>query len=123
MQAELVVADEIAQATSDAQRDLRLHVVITDLRTLGLGLPAGLDIAVEAFATSARGAVTCGAAAADPLRFSSLIREAGGRLRGYTETTDAAALGGSFDALIVGLDLMGASTVAAPIRRPSAMDR
>ncbi len=109
------IADEIAQATSDAQRDLRLHVVITDLRTLGSGLPAGLDIAVEAFATSARGAVTRGAAAADPARFSSLIREAGGQLRGFTETTDAAVLGGSFDALIAGLDLLGAPAAVAPI--------
>ena len=109
------IADEIAEATSDAQRDLRLHVVITDLRTLGSGLPAGLDIAVEAFATSARGAVTRGAAAADPARFSSLIREAGGRLRGFTETTDAAMLGRSFDALIAGLDLLGASAAVAPI--------
>lgn len=115
------IADEIAQATSDAQRDLRLHVVITDLRTLGSGLPAGLDVAVEAFATSARGAVTRGAAAANPASFASLISEAGGQLRSFTETTDVAALGGSFDALIAGLDLLGAPAAVAPISRPPAM--
>ena len=107
-------ADEIAAAASGTQRDLRLHVLMTDLRTLGGGFPGGLDVAVEAFATSVRGAVSRGAAAANAAGFADLIREAGVRLRGFTETTDAIALGGSFDSLTAGLDLLGVAVRVAP---------
>ena len=107
-------ADEIAEASSAPQRDLRLHVLATDLRTLASGLPSGLEIAVEAFAVSARAAVARGAAAAQPIQYADLIREAGSRLRGYTEVTQPATLAGAFDQLIGAMDLLEAAAVAHP---------
>ncbi|MEO8636220.1 MAG: hypothetical protein ABI587_13175 [Gemmatimonadales bacterium] len=112
-------ADEIAEATADAQRDLRFHVLLTDLRTLSNGLPTGLDVAVSAFASSSRGAVTRRAAAADPSRFAGLIRDAGALLRGYSEATDIATLAGAFDGVIAGLDMLGAPAVAPAIAPPA----
>jgi chemotaxis protein histidine kinase CheA len=107
-------ADEIAEASSAPQRDLRLHVLATDLRTLASGLPAGLEIAVEAFAVSARAAIARGAAAADPARYADLIREAGSRLRGYTEVTQPTTLAGAFDQLIVAMDLLEGPATSPP---------
>ena len=85
-------ADEILEATSTSQRDLRLHHLLRDLRTLGPGMPDGLDVAVEAFAVAARAAVSRGVAAEDPTRFAAVIREAGTRLRGYSEVTQPTTL-------------------------------
>lgn len=100
-------ADEIAEAASPAQRDLRFHVLLQDLRTLSHGLPTGLEVAVEGFAVAARGAVTRGAAAADAGRFADCIREGGTRLRGYTEVTQPATLATSFDPLVARLERLG----------------
>mgnify|MGYP001195722252 FL=1 len=93
-------ADEIVEAGSAPQRDLRLHVLQSDLRTLAAGLPAGLDVAVEAFAVAARGAITRGMATDEPARFAGLIREAGARLRTFTEVTQPATLIRGFEELI-----------------------
>ncbi len=90
-------ADEVAEAISAPARDLRLQVLAGDLRTLSTGLPAGLEGAVEAFAVSARAAIARGAATSDPGVFAELIREAGSRLRGYTEVTQPTTLAGAFD--------------------------
>jgi hypothetical protein len=105
-------ADEIAEAAGSAQRDLRLHLLLADLRTLAAGLPSGLEITVEAFAVSARSAVARGVAARESTRFAALIREAGGRLRGYTEVTQPTSLATAFEELIAGLDLLGTTTPA-----------
>lgn len=97
-------ADEILQATSTSQRDLRLHLLLRDLRTLGPGMPAGLDVAVEAFAVAARAAVSRGVAAEDPTRFAGLIREAGTRLRGFSEVTQPATLVHVFRELVADME-------------------
>ncbi len=105
-------ADEIAEATTSAQRDLRLHLLLADLRTLATGLPAGLDVIVDTFSVSARGAVSRGAAASEAARFAGLIREAGQRLRGFTEVTQPGTLAAAFEEFIATLDLLGIAPVA-----------
>ncbi len=107
-------ADEIAEASTATQRDLRLHVLVGDLKTLGSGLPAGLDVAVDAFGVAARAAVARGAAARDPGRFAGLIRDAGVRLRGFTEVTQPASLIQAFEALIAEVDGLATSAGAVP---------
>jgi hypothetical protein len=97
-------ADEIAEASTATQRDLRLHVLVGDLKTLGSGLPAGLDVAVDAFGVAARAAVARGAAARESQQFAGLIRDAGVRLRGFTEVTQPASLISVFEELITRLD-------------------
>lgn len=97
-------ADEIADATTATQRDLRLHVLVGDLKTLGAGLPAGLEVAVDAFGVAARAAVARGAAAREAQQFAGLIRDAGVRLRGFTEVTQPASLISVFEELITRLD-------------------
>jgi hypothetical protein len=97
-------ADELAEATSAAQRDLRLHVLVGDLRTLGAGLPGGLDVSVDAFGVSARAAIARGAGVTHAERFSSLLRDAGSRLRGFTEVTQPTTLIQAFNDLIHQLD-------------------
>lgn len=109
-------ADEIAEASGAAQRDLRLHLLLADLRTLAAGLPAGLEITVESFAVSARSAVIRGVAARESNRFAGLIREAGSRLRGYTEVTQPGSLAAAFEELIAGLDLLGGPGTATDDR-------
>ncbi|MEO8140966.1 MAG: hypothetical protein ABI742_15030 [Gemmatimonadota bacterium] len=101
-------ADEIAEVTAASQRDLRLHLLLADLRTLATGLPGALELSVDSFAVSARSAVSRGAAAREPARFTDLIREAGTRLRGFTEVTQPATLAAVFEELITALDLLGA---------------
>lgn len=105
-------ADEIAEASADSQRSLRLHLLLADLRTLATGLPGALEIAVDTFAVSARSAVSRGAAAREPERFVALMREAGGRLRGFTEVTQPGTLASAFEELITSLDMLGAVPVA-----------
>ncbi len=100
-------ADEITESRASAQRNLRLHLLLADLRTLSAGLPAGLEASVEAFSVAARSAVARGAAAGEPVRFAALIREAGSRLRNYTEVTQPASLTSTFAALVGGLNLLG----------------
>lgn len=104
-------ADEIAEASAESQRSLRLHLLLADLRTLATGLPGALEIAVDTFAVSARSAVSRGAAAREPERFVALMREAGGRLRGFTEVTQPGTLASVFEGLITSLDTLGAVTV------------
>jgi chemotaxis protein histidine kinase CheA len=104
-------ADEIAEATADSQRSLRLHLLLADLRTLAAGLPGALEIAVDTFAVSARSAVSRGAAGREPERFVALMREAGGRLRGFTEVTQPGTLASAFEELITSLDMLGATAV------------
>lgn len=104
-------ADEIAEATAVSQRNLRLHLLLADLRTLATGLPGDLEITVDSFAVSARSAVSRGAAAREPERFVGLMREAGGRLRGFTEVTQPGTLASAFEELIAALDVLG---TAAP---------
>jgi chemotaxis protein histidine kinase CheA len=107
-------ADEIAEASTATQRDLRLHVLVGDLKTLGNGLPTGLDVAVEAFGVAARAAVARGAAARDSGSFASLIRDAGVRLRGFNEVTQPASLVQAFEYLIAELDRLATPTGAVP---------
>jgi len=105
-------AAEIAQATSAAQRDLRFHVLLADLRTLSQNLPGGLETSVESFAVAARGAVTRGVASREAGRFADIIRDAGTRLRGYTEITQPGTLAAGIEPLIARLEMLG--TAAAP---------
>ena len=105
-------AEEIAQATSTAQRDLRFHVLLADLRTLSQNLPGGLEACVESFAVAARGAVTRGVASREAGRFADIIRDAGTRLRGYTEITQPGTLAAGIEPLIARLESLG--TAAAP---------
>ncbi len=119
-------ADEIAEATTATQRDLRLHVLVGDLKTLGNGLPAGLEVAVETFGVAARAAVARGAAARDSGSFAGLIRDAGVRLRGFNEVTQPASLIQAFEELIARLDLLStpggtgprAAQIAVPLVPP-----
>jgi hypothetical protein len=101
-------ADEIAEATAASQRELRLHLLLADLRTLATGLPGTLEITVDTFAVSARSAVSRGAAAREPEQFVGLLRQAGARLRGFTEVTQPGTLASGFEELIVALDRLGA---------------
>ncbi len=102
-------ADEIAEATASSQRDLRLHLLLADLRTLANGLPGALEISVDSFAVAARTAVSRGAAAHEAARFVGLLREAGARLRGFTEVTQPGTLTAAFGELITALDALGAT--------------
>jgi hypothetical protein len=115
-------ADEIADASTATQRDLRLHVLVGDLKTLGSGLPAGLEVAVEAFGIAARAAVARGAAAREAQQFAGLIRDAGVRLRGFTEVTQPASLISVFEELITRLDglAMPPGPVPHGVRHPLA---
>ncbi len=106
-------ADELTEATSATQRDLRLHVLVGDLRTLGTGLPGGLDVTVDAFGVSARSAVARGAGVTEAERFSTILREAGTRLRGFTEVTQPATLIQAFTDLSSQLDRLGAGEATA----------
>ncbi|MBK6421518.1 MAG: Hpt domain-containing protein [Gemmatimonadetes bacterium] len=114
-------ADELAEASSTAQRDLRLHVLLQDLRTLAAGLPSVLDVSVEAFAAAARSAILRGAAASEALRFADCIRDAGTRLRGYTEITQPATLAAGFEPLVTRLERLGSAV--APPPAIAAVDR
>jgi hypothetical protein len=107
-------ADELAQAGSATQRDLRLHVLVGDLRTLGAGLPPGLDVAVDAFGVSARSAIARGVGVTQAERFSGLLRDAGTRLRGFTEVTQPTTLIQAFSDLITQLDRLGSGQDTAP---------
>lgn len=107
-------AEEIAQATSTAQRDLRFHVLLADLRTLSHNLPGGLDVCVESFAVAARGAVTRGVAGREAGRFADIIRDAGARLRGYTEITQPGTLVAGIEPLIARLELLGTAVAPPP---------
>lgn len=111
-------AVEIAQATSSAQRDLRFHVLLADLRMLPTGLPPGLDRSVETFAGAARDAIGRGAAGTEAHRFADIIREAGRRLRGYSEATQPAALAATFEPLIARLAVLGSGVAPAPAVAP-----
>lgn len=112
-------ADEIATARSASQRDLRLHVLAGDLQALGAGLPPGLDTAVESFAAAARAAVARGAATADPAGFTALIREAGHRLRNFTEITQPVTLAHAFRQLVGTMDAFGRAPIAPPPPAPA----
>ena len=107
-------ADEIAEAATATQRDLRLHVLVGDLKTLGNGLPTGLDVAVETFGVAARAAVARGAAARDSGSFAGLIRDAGIRLRGFNEITQPASLIQAFEELIGQLDQLATPAGTGP---------
>jgi chemotaxis protein histidine kinase CheA len=107
-------ADEIAEATTATQRDLRLHVLVGDLKTLGNGLPTGLEVAVDAFGVAGRAAVARGAAASDAGHFAGLIREAGVKLRGFTEVTQPASLILAFEDLITRLDALAMPSHPVP---------
>ncbi|HXW96319.1 MAG TPA: hypothetical protein VEI47_01945, partial [Gemmatimonadales bacterium] len=111
-------ADEIASALSPAQRDVRLHLLGGDLRTLAAGLPPALEIAVEAFAVSARSAIGRGAATSSPGEFTTLLREAGKRLLGFTEVTQPSTLATAFEALIATMDLLSAAPAQPAPPRP-----
>jgi hypothetical protein len=116
-------ADEIAQAGAGTQRSLRLHLLVDDLRTLATGLPGGLDVAVSSFAVAAESAVLRGAAAADPARYASVIRDAGTRLRSFTEVTQPGSLADAFQALVRamdGIDMARPPKVAAAPAAPMA---
>ena len=114
-------ADEITEATTATQRDLRLHVLVGDLKTLGNGLPSGLDIAVESFGVAARAAVARGAAARESGSFAGLIRDAGVRLRTFNEVTQPASLIQAFEELIARLDLLATPAGAVPRAVPPAV--
>jgi chemotaxis protein histidine kinase CheA len=107
-------ADELASAASATQRDLRLHVLVGDLRTLGAGLPAGLDVAVDAFGVSARAAIARGVGVTQGERFCAILREAGNRLRGFTEVTQPNTLTLAFSELIAQLDRLGSGQDTEP---------
>jgi hypothetical protein len=107
-------ADEIANARSAPQRDLRLHVLAGDLRTLSSGLPTTLEAAVESFAVAARAAIDRGAATADAAGFTGVIRDAGNRLRTFTEITQPSTLVGAFQQLVGAMEAL-----RAPAARPS----
>lgn len=111
-------ADEIASASSPAQRDVRLHLLGGDLRTLAAGLPPALEIAVEAFAVSARSAIGRGAATSSPGEFTTLLGEAGKRLLGFTEVTQPSTLATAFEALIATMDLLSAAPAQPAPPRP-----
>jgi hypothetical protein len=107
-------ADEIIAASSMAQRHLRLHVLGGDLRTLSAGLPFGLEIAVEAFAAAAQAAVVRGTAVNLSAEYADLIREAGSRLRGFTEVTQPATLAAMFEDLTAAMDRLGTEPAPTP---------
>ncbi len=111
-------ADEIVKASSAAQRDVRLHVLLGDLRTLTADFPAGLGQPVEAFATAARSAISRGAAARSHARFAALITTAGELLRGFTHTTQPAALTEALKPSIDGLGLLGTSGASLAVTAP-----
>jgi hypothetical protein len=108
-------ADEVASARSAPQRDLRLHVLAGDLRTLGAGLPPALEAAVHAFAAAAREAIARGAAGAQPTEYAELIREAGSRLRAFTEVTQPGTLTSVFQQLMGTMERLGAEHHAPPM--------
>ncbi len=107
-------AEEIAQALSAAQRDLRFHVLLADLRTLSQNLPGGLETSVEAFAVAARAALTRGVAGREPGRFADILRDAGTRLRGYTEITQPGTLAAGIEPLITRLEMLGSLAPPPP---------
>jgi hypothetical protein len=107
-------ADEIAEATPGTQRNLRLHRLVDDLRTLPSGLPHGLDVAVKSLASAAESAVSRGAAAAHVTRFTGLIRDAGSRLRGFTEVAQPSTLSEGFQGLVRVMDTLGTEPLTQP---------
>lgn len=111
-------ADEILKASSGAQRDVRLHVLLGDLRTLTTDFPAGLNVPVEAFAAVAREAITRGAAAQAHARFTALLTTAGELLRGFTNVTQPAALADALQPVIGGLSRLGTSVAGLAVTAP-----
>ncbi len=115
-------ADEIDEAAPGTPQNLRLHLLVDDLRTLKTGLPTGLDVAVASFAAAAEAAVYRGVAAAHAAQFTELIRDAGGRLRNFTDVTQPAAFGEGFHGLVRSIEALGAEPVGqppVPARRPA----
>jgi chemotaxis protein histidine kinase CheA len=102
------LADEIARASSGTQLELRLHTLMTNLRVFPAGLPAGLESAVERFATAARAAIGRGAALAEPQSFAALLRDAGSRLRAASDLVDPAAQAPQIGELAASLDALRA---------------
>lgn len=111
-------ADEILKASSAAQRDVRLHVLLGDLRTLAADFPAGLAQPVEAFATAARSAISRGAAARSHGRFAALITTAGELLRGFTHLTQPPAVAEALRPAMEGLALLGTSGASVAVTAP-----
>lgn len=111
-------ADEILKASSSAQRDVRLHVLLGDLRTLAADFPAGLGQPVEAFATAARAAISRGAAARSHGRFAALVTTAGELLRGFTQLTQPPVLAEALRPAIEGLGLLGTSGASTAVTAP-----
>lgn len=111
-------ADEILKASSAAQRDVRLHVLLGDLRTLTADFPAGLAQPVDAFATAARVAITRGAAARSHARFAALITTAGELLRGFTHLTQPPAVAEALRPAIESLGLLGTSGPSLAVTAP-----
>jgi len=97
-------ADEILKAPTGAQRDVRLHVLLGDLRTLTTDFPAGLDGPVATFAAAARDAISRGVAARSYARFAALVTTAGELLRGFTTVTQPASLTEALQPVIGGLE-------------------
>jgi len=100
-------ADDLASAVAAVPRDLRLHRLLGELSGLSSGLPPGLDTAVESFATAARAAVARGDASLHRSRYAALLREAGERLRGYSELSEPMKLVGAFELATRSLGLLG----------------
>ncbi len=113
-------ADEILKATSAAQRDVRLHVLLGDLRTLTTDFPAGLDLTVQAFATAARDAISRGAAAPGYARFAALVTTAGELLRGFTNVTQPTTLAEALQPVLGGLELLGRTPADLGVTTPRA---
>ena len=113
-------ADDLASAVAAVPRYLRLHRLLGELSGLSSGLPPGLDTAVESFATAARAAVARGDAGLHRSRYADLLREAGERLRGYSELSEPMRLASAFEQASRALDLLGtpeerpATTATAP---------
>ena len=116
-------ADDLAAATAAVPRDLRLHRLLGELSGLSSGLPPVLDIAVESFAVAARAAVARGDATLNRARFTELLREAGERLRGYTDLSEPMKLAGAFDEATRSLDHLGQTIQPpAPVLVPPALE-
>ncbi len=79
------VADDLDRATSPTQRDLRLHSLTTDLRSLGESVLGQLGTRIRAFADQARDAISRGVAARAVGDFAACLREAGQLLRAWSE--------------------------------------
>jgi hypothetical protein len=119
------VADELERAETPTLRDLRLYSTVAALRPLETAVGDQVPAALGAFAGAARELIAQGGVARNPGEFADCVRQAGGVLRGISNSLGNHQASELIEALSQRLHKMGAPvfrpvypTPVPPVERP-----